>query len=169
MTRIEPLQNPSGKAAELLTMVEKKLGRRPNMMKTLAHAPAALEMYLTMSGVLNGSSLNLKDRERIALLSAKENECAYCERAHSALGKMAGLSDAEVADAKGAAGPGTSDAILKFSRAILTKNGKIDDTDVAQARTAGLNDGQLLEIVAVTTLNIFTNYVNHLAEPEIDF
>ena len=171
MSRIPTLDNPTGKAAELLDMVQKKLGRTPNMMKTLAQAPAVLEMYLGMSGALGGATLSAKDRERIALLAAQRNSCNYCAKAHTAIGKMAGLTDAEISEASSgrASGSPKSEAILKIADTILTKNGTVADAELAAARKAGVTDAELLEIVAVTSLNIFTNYVNHLADPVVDF
>ena len=170
MTRIQPLTNPTGKAAELLQMVEKKLGRVPNMMKTLAQAPAALEMYLTGSQVLGGSSLSAKTREQLALLAAKENSCDYCTKAHSAIAKHTGLSEVEIQQSANAeASDPKTQALLKLSQTIIRGRGDVSDAELAQARTAGISDAQIIEVIAATCFNIFTNYVNHVAQPEIDF
>ncbi|MBN8550430.1 MAG: carboxymuconolactone decarboxylase family protein [Deltaproteobacteria bacterium] len=170
MSRIQPLTNPTGKAAELLGMVQKKMGRVPNMMSTLANSPAALEMYLTMSGLLGGSSLSAQDRERLALLAAKKNACGYCEKAHTAIGKHAGLSEQEISSAKdGVAQDARAQALLAFSAAVLEKKGHVSDSEFAAAKQAGLSDAEILDVVATTCLNIYTNYVNHVADPVVDF
>jgi uncharacterized peroxidase-related enzyme len=170
MTRIKPLENPTGKAAELLEMVKKKMGRVPNMMQTLVTSPEALEMYLTTSGILGQTSINLKDRERIAILSATKNSCTYCDKAHTAIGKMSGLTDADVNDAKnGTASEAKSKAIVEFTNCLLEKNGLISDADFNQAKQNGLSDKEILEIVAITCLNIYTNFVNHVMDPVVDF
>ena len=36
-------------------------------------------------------------------------------------------------------------------------------------RQAGFTDGEIAEAVAGVALNIFTNYFNHVADPDIDF
>lgn len=170
MTRIAPVTNPSGKAQELLAIVEKKMGRVPNMMKTLANSPATLEMYLTASGILGGSSISPKDRERIALLSAERNQCTYCSKAHAALGKGAGLTDEEVTAARKAqATDPKAHATLALSSAILEKKGHISSDEFAAAKKGGLSDAEILEVAAITTLNIFTNYVNSVSDPVVDF
>lgn len=46
---------------------------------------------------------------------------------------------------------------------------RVDDADLADVRRAGFDDGQVVEIVANTVLNVFTNYLNQVAETEIDF
>jgi hypothetical protein len=40
---------------------------------------------------------------------------------------------------------------------------------MAAVRAAGHDDGAIAEIVANVVANIFTNYVNHVAQTEIDF
>lgn len=52
---------------------------------------------------------------------------------------------------------------------MVEKRGFVSDDDVAAVRAAGHDDGAIAEIVAHVVANIFTNYVNHVAETEIDF
>jgi hypothetical protein len=47
--------------------------------------------------------------------------------------------------------------------------GELGETDLEQARAIGLTDGDIIETVANVALNIFTNYVNHIAGTIIDF
>ena len=151
-------------------MVQKKLGRVPNMFKTLGHAPAALELYLTGSQALGGGSVPLKVREQLALLAARENDCDYCAKAHTAIGKRAGLTDAEVANSSlGKAAEPKTQAMLSFSQRLIANRGNVTDEELAAARASGLSEAELLEVVAITCFNIFTNYVNHVAQPDIDF
>jgi uncharacterized peroxidase-related enzyme len=151
-------------------MLKRKLGRVPNMLQTLAHSPAALEFYVAGSSALGGGVLSAKDRERIALLTATKNSCEYCTAAHTAIGKGAGLKDEDVAQSKaGSASDPKSAALLTFASAVLTKQGKVSDQDLAAARTASLSEGEIFEVVGAVALNIFTNYVNHIAEPVVDF
>jgi alkylhydroperoxidase family enzyme len=47
--------------------------------------------------------------------------------------------------------------------------GHLDAADLKRARDDGLSDADILETIAVVALNVFTNYVNHIAGTEIDF
>jgi alkylhydroperoxidase family enzyme len=47
--------------------------------------------------------------------------------------------------------------------------GLFTDGDIKAVRNAGFSDGQIVEIVAVTAENIFTNLLNVVAETDIDF
>lgn len=160
----------TGKARELLEGVEKKLGMAPNIMRTMANSPAVLEAYLAFNSALAKGSLSAKLREQIALAVGEANQCKYCLAAHTALGKMAGLSEADIADSRrGASSHGKTQAALGFARKLVRERGWVGDDDLATLRSAGFDDGGIAEIVAAVAVNIFTNYLNHVAHTEIDF
>lgn len=172
MPRIQAL-NPKqaeGKAKDLLDGVQKSLGMVPNIISTIAQSPAVLEAYLANGKALSGGKLDGKLREQIALTVAGENTCDYCASAHTVLGKMAGVDDAElVSSLQGESSNQQVDAALKFAKAVVEKQGFVSDRDLQQVRDAGYDDGEIIEIVAHVTSNIFTNYFNHIAGTEIDF
>jgi alkylhydroperoxidase family enzyme len=80
------------------------------------------------------------------------------------------LSEQELLDARhGTAEEDRTHAALTFARKIVQDRGHVSDEDLAEVRNAGFDDGEIAEIVANVALNIFTNYFNRVAEPEIDF
>ncbi len=158
------------KARPLLDGVEKKLGMVPNLMATMANSPAVLEGYLGFTSALAKGSLPAKLREQIALVVGETNDCQYCLAAHAALGRMAGLSDEEIADSRRGSSPDRkTEAALTFARKVVAERGWVSDDDVAGLRTAGFDDGAIAEIVANVAVNIFTNYFNHVAGTKVDF
>ena len=169
LTQIAP-ETATGKARELLAGVKSKLGLVPNLMRALANSPAALNAYLLFSEALTGGSLSAKSREQIALAVGQANECDYCLSAHTALGKMAGLTPDQILDCRrGTADDARTNALLHFSRKLVETRGQVSDYDVHKMRRAGFTDGEIAEAVAGVALNIFTNYFNHVADPDIDF
>lgn len=172
MSRITPV-NPANVASAVkstLDGVQKSIGMVPNLFKVFALDPAVLQAYLQFSAALKGSSLGQKLGEQVALTVAGLNGCDYCASAHTAIGKGAGLSDADIAKAlRGQAAGGKEQAALAFTRAVVEKRGQVTDADVRTGQAGGLSEGELVAIVAHVALNVFTNYVNHLAETDIDF
>lgn len=163
-------KDATGKAKELLDGVKSKIGMVPNLMRALANSPAALEGYLNFSGALSGGLLNAKLREQIALTVADANNCEYCLSAHTAIGKMVGLNEDELAASRRATSiDAKTDAALKFAHQIVIKRGEVLDSEVQAVRAAGYSDGETVEIVANVALNIFTNYFNHVAQTVVDF
>jgi uncharacterized peroxidase-related enzyme len=172
MTNINVLDESkaSTKQKELLEAVKQKLGFVPNMMKTLANSPAALESYLVFSGALNKGTLSAKEREQIALLVSELNECEYCVAAHSVIGAKLGLTKDEILNSRRAQGSSPRvNALLNLSAMLVKKNGCICKDTVSSAKTAGLTDEEIMETIAVVSLNIFTNMVNKAADTTVDF
>lgn len=173
MSRIQPLnpQDAAGKTKELLGMVEKKLGMVPNMMRTLANAPAALEAYLTLSGTLGqASSLGGVVREQIALTVGQLNKCQYCVSAHTVLAGKAGVGEEAIKNARqGISTDPKINAILGFAKNLAQNNGNISDEELSSLKSVGVSDKEILEVIAEVSLNIMTNYFNHVADTEIDF
>ena len=160
----------NGKAKQLLDGVHAKLGMIPNLMKTLAVAPAALEAYLDFGAALGKGTLDAKFREQIALTVAQANSCEYCLSAHSAIGKMVGLKPEEILASREAhAQDAKRNAGLRFAQTLVVQRGEVSDQTLADVKAAGYNDGDLTEIVANVAINIFTNYFNHLARTDVDF
>jgi len=159
-----------GKAKQLLEGVKAKIGMTPNLMKTLATGPAALEAYLNFGAALATGNLDAKFREQIALVVAQANSCEYCLSAHSAIGKMVGLKPEEIATSREAhSADAKRDAGLQFVQALVVQRGMVSDQALAHVKAAGFSDGDIAEIVANVAVNIFTNYFNHVARTDVDF
>lgn len=172
MPRIQPV-NPAtaaGEAATQLATARKMFGGTPNLVTTAANAPAALAAMLGMFAHLGKGPLGGKVGEQIAIAVAQANGCGYCLSAHSAIGKMHGLDAAELAAAKRAVSmtPKTA-ALLSLAVAINAARGKVSDAVLADARSAGISDAEIVEVVGHVALNVFTNYLNNVSETEIDF
>lgn len=172
MSRI-PAVEPTiteGKVHELLQGVQQSLGAIPNLYRVVAQSPAALEGVLGLTGALARGRLGARLREQLALTVAEANACDYCLSAHTALGKGLHLSDAELALARrGLASSPRDAAALRFAARVVERRGRVDDADLAEVRRAGFDDGQVVEIVANAVLNVFTNYLNQVADTDIDF
>jgi uncharacterized peroxidase-related enzyme len=155
----------------LLQAVKKQIGSVPNLFRLIGNSPAALEGYLGLNGALAKGTLEPATRERVALAIAQVNGCGYCLSAHTYLGKnVAKLSDAEIAANRG--GHSTdpkADAAVAFAVAVINSRGHVADADIKAVRDAGYNDAQLIEIVLHVALNTLTNFVNEVANTEIDF
>jgi len=172
MSRLPAIQTEtaSGEAKQLLEAVQAKLRITPNFTRVMANSPAVLEGYLGFSGALAGGSLPAKLREEIALEVGDQNGCQYCLSAHTAIGKLTGLTDREIEEAREARSNSPKyAAALEFARQVVEKRGRVTDADFEAVRKAGFGDGEIAEIITHVALNIFTNYFNTATEVEIDF
>jgi uncharacterized peroxidase-related enzyme len=147
----------------------KKSGLVPAIFQMMANSPVVLEAYIRLRDSVAKSSLSPKMREQIALTVAEINRCPYCISAHSSSAQAKGLSSQDIILArKGEATDPKSKAILKFCKSLVDKKGILPDSDIEAARAGGVTDQEILEIVMVVILNLFSNYANNVAETPID-
>lgn len=148
-----------------------KYGKVLNIHGEMAHAPAVLHSYVALQDVIREHALlDARIREAIALAVGNQDECTYCQSAHTAAGKAAGLADEEmVAIRRGEADFGPDlDALLNLAREYTAKVGNTSDKAWQAALEAGWSDAQLTELAAHVTLNLLTNYFNHHVHTELD-
>jgi AhpD family alkylhydroperoxidase len=129
-----------------------------------------LQTYLSLGELTASGNFSNKFREQLALAIAEENSCNYCLSAHTTIGKMNGLTIEETEqNRQGLATDIKTQAGLQFAQAITKSRGQVSSDTIQTIKDAGYNDGDILEIILNVVSNTLTNYVNHIAETEIDF
>lgn len=171
MDRIKLLSNeeasPSAKA--VLDDISKDGARVINIFKAMANSAAALKTFFGIHKALQEKVLDEAIAERIAIQLSVMNGCEYCLAAHSYSGAKV-LSDEELFLAReGKSNDAKAQAALKFSEKVMKTAGKVSDDEFAAAKYAGLSDAELLDIVAVVSLNFYTNAINNVAQTKVDF
>lgn len=167
---IQSVESATGSNKDIFAALQKALGMVPNMAKVMANSPAVLQSWTQFNGAMGAARLTAQVREQIALLTAEANACTYCLSAHSALGKLVGLNQAQIDAARHnqAADPKTA-AALRFARSVIDHRGGVGESDLRAVRAAGFGDAEIAEIVAAVALNFFTNFFNRAFEVEVDF
>lgn len=172
MPRIAPIDVPNADAGVQATLsaVKAKIGMVPNLFTTFARSPAVLNGYLALSESLGAGVLTAKQREIIALAVGQVNECQYCLSAHTLMGKGAGLSAEGIRKAReGGAESDFDAAVAAFARRVADTRGQVANADLAAARSAGLGDAHIIEVIGNVAINVLTNYTNNVALTDIDF
>lgn len=172
MSRI-PAVHPAtatGDAKTLLDAVQAQLGMTPNFLRVLAQSPAALRAFLGLHTIAGDGVLEPATRERIALAIAQQNGCEYCVSAHTAIGRRAGLDNAEMAaNREGRSGNARAAAAVQFARRLMAETGDVSGADLAAVRAAGYSDAELVEIIVHVAMNALTNILGRAAQVDIDF
>ena len=172
MPRIAPIDAAKSDAGVQATLsaVKAKIGMVPNLFSTFAQSPAVLTGYLALSDALGNGVLTAKQREIVALAVAQANECHYCLSAHTLMGEGAGLSADAIRKAReGKAESAIDNSVAVFARRVVETRGRVADADLAAARSAGLDEARIVEVIAGVAINVFTNYTNNVAQTDIDF
>lgn len=142
----------------------------PNLLATMAEAPAMLEGYMTLAGIFDKSDLSETERQIILMTNNRLNGCTYCMSAHTALSKMGGVPG-DVIDALRAGTPIADkklEALRQFAIVINEKRGWPEEADVKAFLDAGYTKQTVLEVILGTALKVMSNYTNHIATTELD-
>lgn len=172
MSRINVIEkeNADQEQLEILEAIEQQLGMVPNFLKVFANSPAALRAFLGLHGIAGEGSLHPQTRERIALAIAQQNECQYCVSAHTAIGRKAGLNNAEIeANRAGTSQDEKAAAAVKFAKALVEHNGEVTTGEILAVRIAGYSEAEIVEIITHVGMNILTNILGKASRIDIDF
>ncbi|KSV71114.1 hypothetical protein N183_28420 [Sinorhizobium sp. Sb3] len=154
----------------MLGEIRSAFGIAPNMFRAVANSPAALASMWGSFGALGNGRLGAKLGEQIAVAVADRNDCNYCLAAHTALGRKAGATAEEMANAqRGKSSDPKTAAALTFAQKLVEARGQITDAEVRALRDAGYDDQDVVEIIAHVALNLFTNYINVALAVPVDF
>lgn len=166
---IDPAQT-TGERKLVLDQIQGAFGATPAMFRAVANSTAALKSMWGSFGALGGGVIPAKLGEQIAVAVADSNDCEYCLAAHTALGRKAGATAAEMAAAQqGESTDPQTAAALRFALKLVKDRAQLNDADVQALREVGFDDGQVVEILAHVALNLFTNYVNVAFAVPVDF
>jgi uncharacterized peroxidase-related enzyme len=154
----------------LLDGVFKTLGVVPNLYRLAAQSPAALGALLDLVSA-NAKMLDVKIRERIAIAVAQVNGCDYCLSAHTYIGtQLAKITPEDAAlNRNGTSTDAKAAVAVAFAAKVAALRGKVADDDIAAVKAAGYSEAQIVEIVALVAENVMTNYLNNVADTDIDF
>ena len=169
MQTIHPVktENASVATKRLLDAANDERGVLSNMIKTLAQSPRALEGYVQFKKALSGGTLSPAIGEQIALVVAQTNLSEYSLAEHAHLAAQLGLKKEEIqASREARAMDKKVDAILRFARDLAARKG---EGSMAELRDRGCSDADIIEVIAYVALNVFENYLNDVAQTDLDF
>lgn len=153
-----------------LKSLEAQFGKVLNVHGAMAHSPVVLDAYAALQhSIGEHGTFDGKTREAVALVAAAVDQCSYCQAAHTAGGKAAGLTEQETMDARrGTSSNPKLQALLTVVKEQISNLGNVSDANWQAALDAGWNDTQLAESTVHVALNVLTNFFNHTVRTELD-
>lgn len=148
-SRAHPENAPEAARPFLQTALNNS-GYIPNLLGVLANAPAALETYLTVSGLNAKASLGLPEREVVQLVAATTHGCDFCVAGHTAVARNKARLPEPVIEALRARGElpdARYEALADFTRAVIASRGAVTDEQFEAFRAAGFDQAQALEVI----------------------
>ena len=162
-------QTAQGRTRELLDVVEQSFGVVPNTARVMANSPAVLDGFLAFSAAMGSAKIGEKLHNQVKLTTSESNSCNYCTSILSAVAPSAGLSADDILAGRTAKSEDSrTAAALEFAEAVLEGRGKVSDRQISKVREAGFDDAEIVEVVASVVLGCFTNFLNNVADTDLD-
>jgi alkylhydroperoxidase family enzyme len=162
-------QLAQGRTKELLDTVQQAFGMIPNTAKMMANSPAVLESFLVFSTAMGKAQIGSKLHNQLKLTTSETNSCSYCTSILSAVAPSVGLTAEDVLAGRTADSEDRrTKAALTFANDVLASRGKVTAQQLADVRGAGFGDTEIVEIVASVVLGCLTNFLNNVADTELD-
>ncbi len=153
---------------ERVGVIAEKSGFVPNVFRGLARRPAELRAFLDYHDALmdRDDGLSKAERELVVVATSGANHCTYCVVAHGAILRIRS-KDPELADHV-AANPWSAPleprhrAIVDLALVLALRSAELSEADLDAARVAGLTDGEIWDIGAITAFFAMSNRLAHL-------
>lgn len=159
----------SGNNQEIFDNLKKGLGTVPNLYAVMAHSDTALGNYLAFQNAK--TTFNNKEKQAINLIVSQVNECAYCQAAHTVLGKMNGFTEEQTIEIRkgSTAFDAKLNALVVLAKEVTIKKGFVDGASLENFFNAGYTKGQAVELVMLVAEKIAMNYLHAVTKVAIDF
>lgn len=160
----------SASAAELLKKAMDKYGFVPNLLGTMAEAPALLKAYMTLAEIFDETSFNATEKQIVLLAVSLANNCGYCMAAHTTIAGMQDVPEdviralrenTPIKDKK-------LEALRRLACNIAETRGYPSETAVKDFLDTGYTQAQLLEVILGVGFKTLSNYTNHIAQTPLD-
>jgi len=151
-----------------IAAIADKSGFVPNVFRALARRPAELRAFLDYHDAVmeRDGGLSKAERELVVVATSGANHCTYCVVAHGGILRIR-TKDPEIAD-RVAANPYAVElsdrerAIVDLALQIATDSATLTESDLDDARQAGLTDDEIWDVGAITALFAMSNRLAHL-------
>ncbi len=161
------LDTSNPEAASLLQSVQGKYGFVPDLFTYMAEAPATLEAYMVLAGLIDKTSLSGAQAQIIQLAISIENGCDFCETAHVAMAKLNKANPQTISALINQTLIEDSDdrALVDLALTIVRKRGWLEESDLGKFLETSFSHQQVLEVILCVTIKTLSNYTNHLTKP----
>ncbi|MGY2285284.1 carboxymuconolactone decarboxylase family protein [Pseudomonas gingeri] len=168
---LHTLQSAPEAARPFLENAQKNSGFIPNLLGVLASAPAALETYVTVSGLNGKAELSLAEREVVQLIAATTHGCDFCVAGHTAVAvNKARLPDEVVSALRGQSELPEEklEVLAGFTREVIATRGNVSDETFSAFTAAGYTEGNALEVILGVSLATLCNFANVFARTPLN-
>jgi uncharacterized peroxidase-related enzyme len=164
-----------GAAAEIFANARELHGNVPNFVRMLARRPDVLAAWQELLETVR-DNMDRRRYELATIAAARRLGSSYCMLAHSSVLLDKGFYEADavrsIASDHRAAGLDAVDvAVMDLAEKVAADATSITQEDIDHARSAGLSDGEIFDVVLAASLRaFFTKALDALGvEPDVSY
>ncbi len=164
----EETATPEQKAA--LDRAKAFYGFVANLLAGMAEAPAVADAYMAMTKAAKETSFSPAERHVVWFTINAEHACHYCMAAHTVIAQSESIP-AEVIEAARAVAPQPDprlEALRQFTLEMVRQRGWVGKDTIDTFIGTGFTKAHVLEVVAILSHKVLSNYVNHILETPLD-
>ena len=169
--KLHDLQSAPEASKATLESVQRSFGFLPNLMRTFAESPVALQSYLAVSALFDKSDFTPAERQVILLAVSSANQCEYCVAVHSTIAKNMVKVEPAIVDGlrtRASLSDAKLDALAKFTQLMVKERGYANEAGLQAFLDAGYTKRHALEVIVAIGLKTISNYTNHLTHTPLD-
>ncbi len=155
---------------ETLQRIQDGYGFVPNLLGTMIESPETTRAYLALGELFGETSFDTTEQQIISLTTSRINGCEYCVAAHSTVADASKVP-AEIIEAIRDDRPIPAErleALRIFVAQTVRQRGWLSDDQLQAFFAAGFDRQQAFEVVLGVSMKTISNYINHIAGPELD-
>ncbi|OLQ72199.1 hypothetical protein BIT28_24570 [Photobacterium proteolyticum] len=153
-----------------LEAAKASMGFVPNLLGYMAESPALLNSYVYLSEQAGKTDLTPTERQVVLMTVNRFHECRYCMAGHTQYAETHGVDMAvinAIRDDQPIGNPKLA-TLRSFTLKLVEQRGVMSQTLVDAFFKSGYSQQNALEVIALITLKVMSNYTNHLVGTELD-
>jgi alkylhydroperoxidase family enzyme len=167
--QLHDMETAPGSSRAIMTEMQGHRSELPNLLRTLAESPVALDAYRQLATLLGKSSLSPIEQQVVYVTAAHTNQCHYCTAPNPMLGDDAEAAEIVSTIRRGARlGDARLQALRRFTAAMTEQRGWVAEGHVESFLSAGFTRENLLEVITGIALVTLSSYANHVTATPLD-
>ena len=167
---LHTIETAPAESKAILEGAQKQMGVVPGLFSVMAESPQLLKAYTQLHQLFTETSFDAEELTVVWQTINVEHECHYCVPAHTAIAHSMKVDPALTEALRNEETLPTEklQALKDMTLSVVRNRGNVSEADLSAFFAAGYGHQQVLEIILGLSQKVISNYVNHIAETDVD-
>lgn len=154
----------------MLEKAHKEMGFIAGLYSVMAESPELFKAYKELHQLFTATSFDAEELTVVWQTINIEHGCHYCVPAHTAIAHAMKVNPQLIDALRSNSTLPTPklQALHEFTLAMVRQRGNVSNEQMDAFFSAGYNQKQVLEVILGLAQKVISNYVNHVANTEVD-